>query len=430
MSPSPVSPDMKILARLAHMQRQFDSLYLVPARTNLCPPMSYGLTLPSPVAPVCSTPSATHNVLNRYASYVSQFDFGYPDTRDLFQEMFSHSFLTVRSRAPETEDTSLKELNRLARLAEMTSDNFDIYPVYQPATYAHLIDCRRKYGSKSFPNPFLSKLRSSIHLNEDSTFVKAFPKTQTPKVSLSFGQPKIDSAQFASLFRFKTAQLRQRLGINHTPKGLARHVSQWISTILLGLLKTGKAKTISPPSKKEFVKPANPEKIEPPASEDTLPEETVRPPSRAAIADSPYPLKSYKIYHLTHVPDVCGREKIPSFTELLLPDPPSNDSSDFDIREARLSIKSLLRRCTFYLRIIGQTQIPISELNDFFSKYAVVAARIGFAPNQLFRFKQSFDLNLWDPESTPVPYPFSYDCASVLELLPAIDGILADSLPF
>lgn len=218
----------KSLNQLAHEARSFGSIYRVPARTNLCPPASVNVSASQ--RPLPQAPSVV-NSLNRIASDVLQFGFVYPDTRILFTEK-KPDFLVRRRIEPETPDISgLKELNRLARLVELSSKSETqppIYPVWTPSSPG----VRTHQYGKGFPCPFTQKLRSHLKLSREHTFAQAFPRTTVPKSFSVLGQKKLLKHEFNLLLVPKLDQARRFLKRNATPEAIPRLVSSWINSLL------------------------------------------------------------------------------------------------------------------------------------------------------------------------------------------------------
>jgi hypothetical protein len=288
MSPSSV---MKSLNRIASFQLQFDSLYIVPARTNLCPPASAheSSTVTIPVARKLTAPS-DHNTLNRLASDVLQFGFVYPDTRILYSSKYAcvgfEPFMAIRcncrTAAQKTKEdrTHLAELNRLARLVELARiHDAPIYPSFNPP---HLTNTQGRY-SKAFPDPFASKLKSQLKL---TSLRLAYPKTTIPKpIRYVKGHPIFEKSEFNSVLLVPKLQEANRfLKTTETPKSLPRLITSWICS----LFKVPICETTPAPKKKVSAKPAKLEKTAVPLADRfvpatdvqlTLPKEPSPPPS-------------------------------------------------------------------------------------------------------------------------------------------------------
>jgi hypothetical protein len=236
MSPS---PEMKTLSRLAHQANRFAvldrPLYIVPARTNLCPPSSKGLEKCNP--PVASpTPRApsVHTELNRLASYALQFGFVYPENKDFFLQK---EFLVLRpSKAVEqkqkdTDIACLKELNRLARLVELSSSRDKMPPVYPVFTPAYEFRQKNQYG-KNFTSPFAFRLRKELKLLPSQSFQDAFPNTSVPKIEMLANRPIVLKEKFSALLKLKLDASRNVFHINTTPASFPRMVTNWIHSLL------------------------------------------------------------------------------------------------------------------------------------------------------------------------------------------------------
>jgi hypothetical protein len=263
--------DMKLLNRIGDYANRFSTLYICPSRqmkkgssqdTDLeshFPGHSYGtmLSVPKKKASKPLRPPAIHNVLNAYAYNVLKFDSHYmyvQTTPDMFGPK-NHSFLVrrktfARMQEDQAQDkVCLKELNRLARLFEMSSGQAEIYPCYTPRHYAPTILDRVRYG-KGFSSPFLHKLRTWLNLNPGATFVKAFPCTAKPRVIMHLGMPKLDKDVFNSLLEYKSSQIRSYFHIQHTPMYLVRHLVHWINSVLRTFCSRSTPATPKPRGKK------------------------------------------------------------------------------------------------------------------------------------------------------------------------------------
>jgi hypothetical protein len=232
--------NIKTLRRLAHQANRFSVLenfvYIVPSKTSSCPPASLGLVSEAPAPTKPKRAPSDHTILNRLASSVVQFDLVYPDTRDFFRESFlSSEFLVTRTSSARQEKekeeniASLKELNRLARIVELSGPSTcpEFYPVYTPPAYAHT---RRGLYSKNFPSPFDFRLKRELKL--DSTVERAFPKTTIVKPKFINGHPRFERAFFtSSLLAPKLAEARRFYKTNTTPAALPRRVTSWICSL-------------------------------------------------------------------------------------------------------------------------------------------------------------------------------------------------------
>jgi hypothetical protein len=226
--------ELKTLNRLAHQLNQFGSLYIVPARVTSCPPSSDCLRRPQQASKPKRLPSA-HTELNRLASFVTQFGFVYPETRIPATKPDFLKTITVRKETGTEDLACLKELNRLARLVELTSKSTKdcpVYPVYQPLAY-QVHDYR--YG-KGLSSPVASKLRDHLKLSASNNFVDAFPATTKPRlISMTLGSPRYNKEDFNRLLTLKLDQARAYFKLNHTPSCYPRLVTSWIISLLVNL---------------------------------------------------------------------------------------------------------------------------------------------------------------------------------------------------
>jgi len=216
--------EMNVLAALKHECLRFETLYRVPSRLSdsACPPASFGLSklsTPNYVIPQLRSPHV-HNELNRLASYALQFDTLYHEIK---VPASKPEFLVPRRsrRAVHDEqtrtDAELTELNRLARLVEMSHDQAPIYPTYTPISRVHqTFDSKLRYG-KGMPSPIDSRLRKKLNLNPDTLFKNAFPGFTPPKVTLVNCLPTIEKKTFTTLLEYKLAPLAN-YSIPNTPR--------------------------------------------------------------------------------------------------------------------------------------------------------------------------------------------------------------------
>jgi hypothetical protein len=383
---------MKDLNRLASEAQQFETIYRIPARRKPSPPTSYGLLTPvSPPVSNIRAPSVP-TILNRLASDALQFGFVYPDTRDLFSTR-RPDFLTVRLPTVRTwtpnDSACLKELNRLARLVELTPHpRVPIYPSFTTITSTFDVNSRNLYtkiGSKAHAsNPFSDKLRAKLHLKNDERFIDAFPKTTPPQVELLNGAPIIDRTVFNSLLRIKMQTACQILGTQHLSKNITSSIVHWINTILTGFYLTVISKKRTHISQylgkslKQFVKgPSSAEQTERETQALQHDEPTPRPagltirsdPNPSVITSAPqaeenapvtveisYHIESPSIPTIPHrvvrpytapnapTPCIPGHYAIPFD---LTPSVFDHPNPDFATRELKLTLRTLMAKLRF-----------------------------------------------------------------------------------
>jgi hypothetical protein len=223
---------------------------------------------------------SVHNVLNQIAAEMQQFG-------TLYHEMpsppsppgFLKSRLTPRTiKENKDKDTSsLKELNRLARLFEITSQSCDdkMLPIYPSLLPKHRV-CpydRKKLYSKDFPCPFAHALRKHLKLQSSSSFVKAFPQTAKPKITLINGFPSLDKDVFSRLLHLKCSIAMEYLHTRHLQKDVTRHIVYWINSLLKELVSSQQTpvskRKPSPRTERsglEFVNSGNTQPVPPPPS--------------------------------------------------------------------------------------------------------------------------------------------------------------------
>jgi len=228
----------------------------------------------------------------------------------------------------------------------------DIYVQYVRPNVTQCTNTRR-YG-KGFPNPFVDSLRSKLRLTDRATFRSAFPGTAIPRITMFSGQPRIDKDIFNQLLSSKLATARSVLATTTTPSGLPSLCASWINKILSSLCVK---KVTSPPAKKSglktepkvqstksFVPPVLPEPQ--PLAESHAPQidtsiVTSQPvePDFAALFLPPAEVK-LGLPHLARLkPEVVITT--PKLTDSAEVPPPPDVCSDFELRELRLTMRSL-----------------------------------------------------------------------------------------
>jgi hypothetical protein len=423
MSPSRAQTQ-KSINQLAAFANRFECLYICPSRTNKCPPISLGLTKEdTPVTP--SSPSkapSVHNELNRLASKTLQFGFIYPDTRDIFHSR-DRSFFVSRSSKRQVMETQqadlacLKELNRLAKIVEVSKlgSQTPIYPAYQSKLSSFGRCARKNYGSRNFPNPYETNLRHRLNLNKETRFIDAFPATSTPKVEVLNGAPIIEKTRFNQLLALKANTAMQTLGVTHLPKDVLKHIIQWIRTILLGLIKSGKKKQPTKPVSiptKEFVPAAEPSE----SSNDT-PAKTIVPAQIIPLglkADDLLPADSAPTVPTASVTFTAQQYSTPRIT--VVP-PPSPIEIDFmDIREQRIDLKKMILRHQFGIPVLDLSLIMLGPIT--FQHRALNYAMLVLSPANIE----------WYFNANTATRPISSD--TWIAFLLQIDLILAELLQF
>lgn len=204
---------LKTLNVIAHSALQFGTLYFdVLHRVPIATPIYRAPVLTRPVRErsTCNVLSSIIDELNRFGSlYRTPSRASFP----------GHSRYVAASPNVPTTQSDLHELNRLARLVELSHDNCSVYPTFTPA-----------HDMEYIPNQ--KSIRRLLNLGPKTTFVSAFPGTTVPKIVLFSGQPRIDRALYNDLLAAKLSAARSMLGINHTPKGLTSLVVSWINSCL------------------------------------------------------------------------------------------------------------------------------------------------------------------------------------------------------
>lgn len=248
---------IKTLNQISFFVNKFSSVYIVPQRrsgsfpghsprpsTHVRPPRQSAKSV------VFSAPRP-EPTLDQLAHQATRPDFAvYPDLRHLgcSRTMFGrsrHEFLYRQKVNTPSQDADnlacLKELNRLARVVEVTQSRCPIVPIY-------------------FDTPRLSQKMSSDRVSHMvaaellgftkngfvvDDFGAVFPQTERPSVSWFSGQPRTNKDKFNELLSSKLSSLRSKLGLTSTPSGAPALVSSWINR-LLGHKTLKKAKAPKP----------------------------------------------------------------------------------------------------------------------------------------------------------------------------------------
>jgi len=254
---------VKTLNQISFLVNKFSSVYIVPQRRSGSFPGH------SPRPSECPRPSrqSTKKVvfsaprpemtLDQMAHFATRPDFAvYPDLRHLgcSRSMFGrmpHSFLFRQKVNTLSQDADnlvcLKELNRLARIVEVTQSHCPIVPIY--------FDTPRLSQKMSFDRvshmvaaELLGFTKSGFVVDD---FGAVFPQTERPPVSWFSGQPRTDKDKFNELLSSKLSSLRSKLGVASTPSGAPALVSSWINRLLgRKTLKKAKAPKPKPSSQK------------------------------------------------------------------------------------------------------------------------------------------------------------------------------------
>lgn len=239
-----VSHPLKALNQIASEQLRFNSLYRHPRH---CRSFIGSSPRPVPTTPRSPTPSTSSSNTVTWSSPRCEHTLEqiahlatcnrtfviYPELR-LAPANFGpspHGFLSPRPLACNSISLSeLEELNRLAKIVEISSPHSRQPPIYgePPRLSESLSHDKRTQMIVSSLLHFTSK---SFALND---FHTAFPSTAKPKVSYFSGQPRVDKDKFNELLVSKLGQLRSVLGINFTPKGAPALLSSWINKLLCG----------------------------------------------------------------------------------------------------------------------------------------------------------------------------------------------------
>jgi hypothetical protein len=174
--------------------------------------------------------------LNQLAHQATCSDFEiYPQLRlpaSSFGPRRSNDFLVYRKiHTPSNVKeniAAMSELNRMARLVEITSTRTPLVPFYpDPPRLSTSLAFDRV--SHAVVAELLGFTKSGFAIQD---FRTVFPSTMRPTVSMFSGQPRVPKAQFNELLASKLSTLRSKLGINSTPPGSLCLVASWINRLL------------------------------------------------------------------------------------------------------------------------------------------------------------------------------------------------------
>jgi hypothetical protein len=291
--------DMRTLnASVAEINR-FDKLYRVPSRSSFpgsSPKPSVQVRRPrrSEDIVVFSSPREIPS-LSKLAHFATRADFEiYPELRLSAShfgprrvEFFVRRNVHTPASSPSSDADCLTELNRLARLVEMTSKSCRNVPIYgeAPTLSGSIAWSRTSQQCVAGILGFTTRSNPAIR----SEFDAIFPKTDRPRVEYVSGSPRIPKERFLDLFKSKMSELRSRLGIQSSPSGSSSLISSWINCSL-SLLRTKKPtpaqkgkKTTSPSqqngkkTKVEFISAASSEPSPDPVPTTTVTSEPPHP---------------------------------------------------------------------------------------------------------------------------------------------------------
>jgi len=390
-----ISPEMKPLSQLAHQARQFDRIYFGVFSCSYSPspfvshsPRTTADDLPAPsydvsrvVRPRVCKEAADHNVLNRLASDVLQFGFVYP-TLNIPVGPRPHEFLVRRAspalvqREQKEDIASLTELNRLARLVELSHGQAELYPSFTPA-YSFLTIPKKRLSFDTV-DMVTFKLRIHLRLDDKSSFEQCFPATRRPRVTMSLGSPSIDRSVFNHLLASKLASARSWFKTPHTPKGVPSLVTSWINKLLCRSF----APRVPNPATKKSNKKISPSKTEkpisfvPPQESEAVVSTSATVPSDPVETLAPMPIPSVFDMPLTisMPPGRSNREKLASDPVTCLTLMPSViESSDSEHpdrrrREIKFACHALLARLRMFPESGSSLTKPIyDDVTETFS---------------------------------------------------------------
>jgi hypothetical protein len=335
------SSDMRTLNASAAFVNRFSQLYIVPSRSVFPGHSSRTCDVPRPKKTVPSKVTYSRPreepSLSKLAHLATRADFEiYSELRlpaSSFGPRRSTEFFVRRNVHTPASSHSidadcLTELNRLARLVEMTSKSCRNVPIYgeAPTLSSTLAWSHASQQCVAGILGFTTRSNPAIRSEFDATF----PKTDRPNITFVSGQPRITKEKFLELFKSKMSELRSRLGTNTSPKGSSSLISSWINCSLSTLRRTKKptsaqkGKKTTPPSKQNgkkttvnFVSAATSE----PSPQDTVPTTTV-------TSEPPHPV----------LPVIPSFDFTASRFEILLPDTHSYQDTSFSDRLAHAQL--------------------------------------------------------------------------------------------
>lgn len=235
---------VKTLNKISSFVLQFDSVYIVPQRRSASfpghSPRPHVVPKPqrSTTSKVVFSAPRPEPTLDQLAHQATRPVFEvYPDLRSMgcAYSMFGrkpHNFLYTQKVNTPSQDLNdqlcLKELNRMARLVEITSSHCPVVPIY--------FDTPRLSKQVAYNRVSHMVIAELLRFTKNGfavcDFSYTFPGTAAPKVAYFSGQPRIDKQQFNELLSSKLSSLRSRLGVNSTPSGAPALVASWINRLL------------------------------------------------------------------------------------------------------------------------------------------------------------------------------------------------------
>lgn len=253
-----MSSDLRLLNRIASEALRFGTLYQSP----LLKKSSFIGSSPRPTV-VVHRPSPSNRAivfsdarpqpsLNQLAHLATRSDFDvYPQLRlpaSSFGPRRSNNFLVTRKvhTSEGIDSASLHELNRMARLVELTSDRIPAVPIYfKTPTLSESFASGNRVSHMVAAALLGFTTKSGVVVND---FDAVFPATRRPPVSMFSGQPRVPKETFNELLSSKCSALRSKLGVSSTPKGSLCLIASWINRLLCNkpktLPKSNKGKTV------------------------------------------------------------------------------------------------------------------------------------------------------------------------------------------
>jgi hypothetical protein len=339
---------LRELGRLQSLAQRFGVVYHQPLVRNCSPsgppPISRCLVVPRVSSRRPTSPRSDLKECLHLAHEALQFGSIY---RTPSRAPYVGSSPRPRRRTPRdawNDYLCTNEVNRLARLCELSSDVTGFYPVYTPH-YDLTVKSNRL------------RLRSLLSLDAD--FAAAFPGTSLPRPRLFSGLPRVSRETFSFLLKTKLQQARTCLRVTISPKGVVPLVIQWINSVLRSLVRlpTSSANKQNQPQRAQRTRSS----IRPGlGSVDFLSSRFV--PARAADSSPTPPGSPVMSAHTSRASSVSSRHRLLRWdSSLSIPDnsslnavPPVPDS--FDSAATARSVSNRLR--TFgpaldYLQVIS-----------------------------------------------------------------------------
>lgn len=401
-----MSFDLRVLNQLVSEVTRFGRLYRVPRRDTFPGSSPKPVVAPRPPrrssSVVTYSPPREEPSLSKLAHLATRADFEiYSELRlpaSSFGPRQSTEFFVrrnVQTPSSTIEPDHLAELNRLARLVELTSASCKMVPIYgQPPRLSENLTHVKTHQM------VIAELLGFTRFGILQPFSKVFPKTDRPQIEFVSGLPQISKDKFNKLLVSKMSELRSRLGINTSPNGSLKLIASWINCLLAAL----KPKAKPHPSQKGKKKTSSAEKTEKKTKVDFI-------PAALSSSDPEIPASSHEVKVETSDHPTLQRLSV-------LPPNDSTVTKEFDalrslstadqVAHARLLLTDHAHLSN-KVRLLKECLVPMStELEcDFTNLVLSLAACTGISKLQLWPYNSrpdriQFEYSEW---SYVLPHP-------------------------